>query len=127
MNEKAIKIKEIESLLSQKIMDIYKYKLEHQLTNISYKLFDRTLIVFLEGTITSPEKLLKKNNSISLAKQVREAIDSVIHPQIKGVIEEVLGVKVVDFLSDSTFDHDLTGAIAIFEFKPNKIAKHDKS
>ncbi len=127
MNQKVIKIKEIESLLSQKIMDIYSYKLEHQLTNISYKLFDRTLIVFLEGTITSPEKLLKKNNSIYLAKQVREAIDRVIHPQIKGVIEEVLNVKVVDFLSDTTIDNDLTGAIAIFEFKPKNVAKHYES
>ena len=119
MNHKAIKIKEIENLLSQKIMDIYRCQLEHQLSDISYKLFDRTLIVLLEGTITSSEKLLKNNDSVYLAKQVREAIDSVIEPQIKNTIEEVLNVKVVDFLSDTTIDNDLTGAIAIFELQPN--------
>ena len=127
MNQKVIKIKEIENWLSRKIMDIYKYQLKHQLTNISYKLLDHNLIVFLKGTITSPEKLLKKNNSSYLAKQVREVIDSAIRPQIKRVIEEVLDVKVVDFLSDTTIDHDLTGAIAIFEFKPNNISKYYKS
>lgn len=118
MNQKAIKIKEIENLLSQKIMDMYRSQLEHQLSDISYKLFDRTLVVFLEGPITSSEKLLKDNNSIYLAEQVREAIDSVIEPQIKDIIEEVLNVKVVDFLSDTTIDNDLTGAIAIFELEP---------
>ncbi|MDJ0573376.1 MAG: DUF2294 domain-containing protein [Pleurocapsa sp. MO_192.B19] len=121
MNKKAIRIKKIESLLSQKIKDVYQYQLEHQLDNVSYKLFDRTLVITLEGTITSPEKLLKDNDHFCLAKQVREAIDSVIHPQIKNIIEEVLNVKVVDFLSDTTIDNDITGAIAIFEFKPKNI------
>ena len=93
--------------------------LGHQLDNISYKLFNRTLIVMLEGTITSPEKLLKDNNLLFLAKQVREAIDSVIYPQIKEIIEEVMNVKVIDFLIDTTIDNNLTGAIAILEFKPN--------
>jgi uncharacterized protein YbcI len=119
MNTKALKVKQIENLLSQKIQDIYKNQLEHQLDNISYKLFDRTLVIVLEGTVTSSEKLLKNNDRIYLAEQVREAIDSVIQPQIKEIIEEVLDVKVVDFLSDTTIDNNLTGAIAMFEFKPN--------
>ncbi len=117
MNKKGIKIRKIETLLSQKIKDVYQDKLEHQLDNISYRLFERTLIIMMEGTITSPEKLLKSSARLDLAKQVRESIDSVIHPQIKDIIEEVLNVKVIDFLSDTTIDNDLTGAIAIFEFK----------
>ena len=121
MNNKVIKIKEIESLLSQKIKDVYRDRLEHKLDNVSYKLFDRTLVVTLDGTITSPEKLLKANDRLDLAKQVRAAIDSIIHPQIKDIIEEVLDVKVVDFLSDTTIDRDMTEANAIFEFKPKNI------
>ena len=124
MNKKEIKIKKIEPLLSQKINDVYQYQLEHQLDNISYRLFDRTLIIMLEGTITSPEKLLKNSDRLDLAKQVRESIDSVIHPQIKDIIEEVLNVRVVDFLTDTTIDKDLTGAIAIFEFKPGRTLNH---
>ena len=118
MNKKEIKINKIEPLLFRKIKDIYRDRLEHQLDNISCRLFDRTLIIMLEGIITSPEKLLKNSARLDLANQVRESIDSVIHPQIKNIIEEVLDVKVVDFLSDTTIDNDLTAAIAIFEFKP---------
>lgn len=80
----------------------------------------------LAGTITSPEKLLKNNDSFYLVKQVRVAIDKVIQPQIQNIIEETLNVKVVDFLSDTTIDRELTGAIAIFEFKQNEV-KNDKS
>lgn len=127
MDRKKLQIKKIESLLSQKIKDIYKEQLEQELNDISYQLFDHTLIITLEGIVTSPEKLLKEHNSPHLAKQVREAIDRVIQPQIQTVIEEVLNVKVIDFLSDTTIDRDLTGAIAIFELKPNDISDSYKS
>ena len=127
MNNKVIGIKKIESLLSQRIKDVYRNQLEHQLDNISYKLFDRTLIIMLEGTITSPEKLLKNHDCYGLAEQVREAIDRVIHPQIRDIIEEALNVKVIDFLSDTTIDNNLTGAIAVFELKSNDTSDNYKS
>ena len=126
MNRKVIRIKQIESLLSQKIKNVYRNLLEHKLNNVSYKLFDRTLVITLEGIITSPEKLLKDNDRLDLAKQVREAIDRIIHPQIKDIIEEVLDVKIVDYLSDTTIDNDTTGAIAIFEFEPKDIEDNYK-
>lgn len=119
MKKKTIKFQKIESILLEKIKDVYQEELEHNLDNISYKLFDRTLVITLEGIVTSPEKLLKNNDRVDLAKQVRKAVDGVIHPQIQNIIEEVLDVKVIDFLSDTTIDNDITGAIAIFEFKPN--------
>lgn len=121
MNKEVIRIRKIESLLSQKIKEVYRDCLEHKLNNISYKLFDHTLIVTLEGTVTSPEKLLKDNNRHDLAIQIRTIIDNMIHPQIQNIIEEVLNVKVVDYLSDTTIDNDLTGAIAIFEFKSRDV------
>ena len=114
-----IKFGKVEYLLSQKIKDIYQDQLEHELEHVYYKLFDRTLIVILEGAITTPEKLLKSNDNFYLAQQVRTAIDNVIHPQIKDIIEEVMDVEVTDFMSDTTIDNNITGAIAILEFKSN--------
>lgn len=121
MSNKASKIKKIESLLSQKIKNVYQERLDHRLDNISYKLSNRTLIVTLEGSITFPEKLLQENDRLYLAKQVRKAIDRILHPQIRNIIEEELDVKIVDFLSDSTVENNLTAAIAIFDFKPTDI------
>lgn len=118
MKNKAIKSQKIESVLIPKIKDIYHQELEQKLDNISYKLFDRILVILIEGIITSPEKLLQKKQRGDLAKQVRTTVDGVIHPQIKKIIEEVLEVKVIDFLTDTTMNNNLTGAIAIFEFTP---------
>lgn len=115
-----LKFNKIKYLLSEKIKNIYQEQLEHDLDSISYKLFDRTLVVILEGAITSPEKLLKDNDHLFLAKQVRTAIEDVIHPQIKDTIEEVMDVQVTDFMSDTTIDNNITGAIAILEFKSSK-------
>ena len=121
MKQRAIRLEKVESLLSQRIKNIYQNQLEHKLNNISYKLFDRTLIIVLEGTITSPEKLVRDNDRFYLAKRIRESIDSVINPQIKNSIEDIFNVKVVDFLSDTTIEREMTGAIAIFEFKSKDI------
>lgn len=115
------KFNQVKYLLSKKIKNIYQEQLEHELDDISYKLFDRTLIVILEGAVTSPEKLLQNNDHIFLAQQVRTAIDDVIHPQIKTIIEEVMDVQVTDFMSDTTIENNITGAIAILEFKSNKV------
>ncbi len=123
MNQTITKTKQIENLLSQKIQNIYKDQLKHQLDDISLKMFDRTLVVIMEGTITSPEKLLTKNDRLDLAKNVRETIDLFIKPQIKNIIEEVLEVRVIDFLSDTTIENNCTGAIAILEFKPKQTQK----
>ena len=90
MRRNGIKFNKIKSLLSQRIEDIYQQQLDHKINTISYKLFDNTLVIILEGIITSPEKLLKDNDYLYLAKQVRKAVDDVLHPQIQGIIEEVL-------------------------------------
>jgi uncharacterized protein YbcI len=119
-----IKFSKIEYILSKKIQDIYQEQLHHQLENISYKFFDHTLIVILEGAVTSLEKLLTNNNNLHLAQQVRRAIDDLIHPQIKNIIEEVMNVEIIDFMTDTTIDNNITGAIAILKFKSNKDSKN---
>ncbi|MBE9167204.1 DUF2294 domain-containing protein [Pleurocapsales cyanobacterium LEGE 06147] len=118
MSKISIATEQLEKILSPKIKSIYKKQLEHQLSNISYRLFERTLVVILEGTVTPPEQLLKQSNCQQLAEQVRRAIDRIIQPQIKTTIEEAMNVKVIDFLSDTTIDTNRTAAIAIFEFHP---------
>ena len=119
MNNK-INLCEVESLLSEKIKNIYQEQLEHELDRVYYKMFDRTLVVILEGAITTPEKVLESSDRHYLARQVRKAIDDVIHPQIKTIIEEVMEVEVTDFMSDTTINNNMTGAIAILGFKSNK-------
>lgn len=108
---------QLTTILSNKITQLYEGKLEHQLKEITYHLFDNKLMIIMEGTVTSPEKLLNCSQQQELAQEVRTVLDNVIQPQIKQLIEEVINVSVIDFLSDTTLATDRTGAIAIFELK----------
>jgi uncharacterized protein YbcI len=108
---------QLQSVLSQRIKDIYKARLKQQLNAISYHLFDKTLVIIIEGSVTQVEQLLNTNERQQLAKQMRRAIDNIINPQIKIIIEEVMKVNIIDFMSDTAIDSKRTAAIAIFEFK----------
>ncbi len=118
MPQSFIKSKKLETILSERIQNLYQKQLQHQIEEITYHFFDNTLIIMMEGTLTQAEQLLNENQHQQLAKQVREVIDKLIQPKIITSIEEVMDVKVVDFLCDTTIDTSRTGAIAILGFKP---------
>jgi uncharacterized protein YbcI len=115
MSQTTINLKRIKKNLDRNIRNIYQDRLKQQLDNISFHLFDGTLIIFIEGTVTCSEKLLQKNDRILLARRVRKAIDRVIQPQIQSAIEQVMNVRVIDFLSDTTIDNNCSFAIAILD------------
>lgn len=111
---------ELERNLSNRIRNLYGWELGRQLDEISYQWFDNQLVIIIEGTVTPPEQLLNNNSHQQLAKKVRAVFDDLIQPQIKSLIEDVLDVTVVDFLSSTTIDTGRTGAIAIFELQPKE-------
>ncbi|MEC4804836.1 MAG: DUF2294 domain-containing protein [Jaaginema sp. PMC 1079.18] len=107
--------------LFSELQQLYERELQHKLSHISCRVFDRTLVIFLEGTVTPPERILANNENQMLAREVRASLDRIIKPQIKSTIEKVLGMKIVDFLCDTTLDTDVTGAIVVFELESNKL------
>lgn len=119
MSQFFIKNPQLQKDLSQRIKKLYRENLQHQIEDINYHFFGNTLIIVMEGTLTGAERILNDNEYQMLAKQVREAIDKLIQPLIKDSIEEIMDVKVVDFLCDTTIDTSRTGAIAILGFESN--------
>ncbi|MGB3509438.1 MAG: Na-translocating system protein MpsC family protein [Microcoleaceae cyanobacterium] len=107
----------LENLLSERIKYLYEYQLQHQLRGISYQIFDNKLMMTIEGAVTPTEQILNDTSQEELAKKVRAAFDEIIQPQIKQIIEEVFGLNVVDFLSDTTIHTSRTAIIAIFQLK----------
>lgn len=65
--------------------------------------------------IAQPERILAARQNKNLAKKVRESLDQFIQPKIQKIIENVMPLKVIDFLSDATLENNCTGAIIIFE------------
>ena len=109
---------QLERLLSQKLQALYRVQLGHQPGKVTCQLFDETLAVIVENSITPPEQLLANSGQIELAEQVHADLEEAIQPQVKMLIEEVLGVSVLDLLSDATLKTGRTGIIAILGVTP---------
>ncbi|MGF1488619.1 MAG: DUF2294 domain-containing protein [Prochloraceae cyanobacterium] len=113
MNNSFTISQDLQNQISQIIKDIYSKELGHQVKEVKVKLRNSNLIIIVEGTVTKPEQLLSQTQNRKLAKQVRKFIDDVIQPQIKNSLEEAIEVKILDYLSDTVIDSNITGAIAI--------------
>jgi len=108
----------LERSLAQGIQALYRSLLGHQTSQAVCNLLDNKLIIVIENAITQPEKLLAQNGQEDLASQVRSQLESVLQLQLKELIAQVLGVGVIDLLSDATFQTGRTGTIAILESAP---------
>lgn len=108
----------LERSLAQGIQGLYRSVLGHQTSQALCNLLDNKLIIVIENAITQPEKMLAQNGQEDLASQVRSQLESVLEVALKDLIREVLGVGVIDLLSDATLETGRTGTIAILESAP---------
>ncbi|KST69995.1 DUF2294 domain-containing protein [Mastigocoleus testarum] len=110
---------QLERNLSQTIQALYTNELGHRPTKVICQLFDATLAIVIEDSITSPEQLLIEKGEDKLAEQVRYGLDEAIEPKLKELIAEVLEVKVLDLLSDATLETGRSGVIAVLSETPS--------
>src|SRR3569832_2426006 len=103
----------LERSLSQRLQALYRDQLGHQPGKVTCQLFDEKLALILEDSNTPPEQQLADHDQTKLAEQVRSELEEANKPHIRAVIEEVLGVKVLDLLSDATLETGRTGIIAV--------------
>ena len=109
---------QLERTLSQRIQALYRDQLGHQPSQVSCQILDTKIVIILENAVTQPEQLLVNSGQQELAEQVRSDLDAAIQPQLKELIEEVVGVPVIDLLSDAKLDTGRTGTIAILAKEP---------
>lgn len=109
---------QLERTLSQRIQALYRNQLEHQPSRVTCQIFDEKIAIILEDSITKPERLLVNTGEEELAEQVRSELDEALQPQLKELIEEVVGVNVIDLLSDAKLETGLTATIVILAERP---------
>ncbi|MGJ3252436.1 MAG: DUF2294 domain-containing protein [Elainellaceae cyanobacterium] len=124
---------QLERQLSQQIQALYREQLSHQPGKVSCEIFDQKIAILIEDSLTPTEQLLMREGRHELLEEVRTDLDDVIRPKLKAVIEEVLGVEVIDFMSDATPATGRSGIIAVLSTMPefrepkSKLTKPDKS
>jgi len=109
---------QLERTLSQRIQALYRTQLEHRPSKVTCQIFDEKIAIILEDSITQPEQLLVKSGQEELAEQVRSELDEALQPQLKALIEEVVGVTVVDLLSDAKLETGRTATVVILAETP---------
>ena len=109
---------QLERTLSQSIQALYRNELGHQPSKITCQIFDSKIAIIMENSLTKPEQLLAENGKEDLAEQVRSDLEEVIQPQIKALIEKIVGIDVIDLLSDSKLDTGRSGTIAVLADSP---------
>jgi uncharacterized protein YbcI len=109
---------QLERTLSQRIQALYRTQLGHQPSKVTCQIFDEKIAIILEDSVTKPEQLLVESGREELAEKVRSDLDEVIRPQLKALIEEVMGIAVIDLLSDAKLETGRSGTIAVLESTP---------
>lgn len=109
---------QLERTLSQRIQALYRTELEHQPSRVTCQIFDEKIAIILEDAITQPEQLLVSSGQDQLAEQVRLELDEALQPQLKALIEEVVGVSVIDLLSDAKLETGRSATIVVLADKP---------
>ena len=109
---------QLERTLSQRIQALYRNQLGHQPSQVTCQIFDQKIAIVLEDALTQPEQVLVESGREELAEQVRSDLDAAIEPQLKQAIEEVLGVSVIELLTDAKLDTGRSGIIAILGEAP---------
>jgi uncharacterized protein YbcI len=109
---------QLERTLSQRIQALYRTQLEHQPSRVVCQIFDEKIAIILEDSITQPEQLLVNKGQEELAEKVRSELDDALQPQLKELIEEVVGVAVIDILSNSKIETGRAATVAILANPP---------
>lgn len=132
MNRKLPTCGQIERDLSQRIQKLYRELLGHSPRKVTCKIFDCSLAIVVEDSLTILQKTLTEENKLDeAAKYINSAIDSIIKSKLKVAIEEVLEIEVHDILFDSSLKMQQSGAIAILTKTPlvrsrEPVLKHNK-
>ncbi|MGI0487619.1 DUF2294 domain-containing protein [Pantanalinema rosaneae CENA516] len=109
---------QLERTLSQRILALYRTQTGHRLERVSSQIVDRKVVIVLENSVTQPAQFLLGNGKEELAEEVHLNLNEAIQPQIRKLIEEVVGVAVIDLLSDAKLDTERTGFIALLAETP---------
>jgi len=111
--------KELEQNLSQQILLLYTTQLGHQPDGVDCHIVDKTLTIVVDNPITQPERLLAANGKQQFAELIRHNLHKAFQPQLKALVEQVIGVKVVELLGDSSIETGRTSIVVILAAVPN--------
>ncbi|BAY78346.1 hypothetical protein NIES25_48200 [Nostoc linckia NIES-25] len=108
-------IGQLETELSDQVKNLYNEKLGQPPTQIICHFFDTEIVISLENSVTLVEETLLQGGYDNLAEQVRLYLDKLIKPQLKKIIEQIVGKPVLDLMTNTNLATGRTGIIVVLK------------
>lgn len=118
MTERMLTHKQLERELSQKIRALYNVKLDFVPRKVTCKLFSRYLAIVVEEAMTPLEQSLLAGGKTDLILQVQKEISQIFRSSLSEIVEEIVGVKVVAVLTNTTLTGNKCGTLVILSESP---------
>ncbi|MEH2234856.1 DUF2294 domain-containing protein [Nostoc sp.] len=112
-------IAQLEIEISQRMIKLYNDRIGKPPSQIICHFFDTEIVISLENSVTQAEQTLLKGGYDSLAEQVRLYLDKIIKPELKNLIEEIIGQPVLYLMTNTNLATSRTGIIVVFNQLPD--------
>ncbi|MDM9581595.1 DUF2294 domain-containing protein [Nostoc sp. GT001] len=111
-------IGQLETEISQRIISLYNDRLGKSPSQIICHFFDAEIVISLENSVTQAEQTLLKGGYDTLAEQVRLYLEKIIKPDLKKLIEEIIGQPVLYLMTNTNLATGRTGIVVILKELP---------
>ncbi|MEM6500786.1 MAG: DUF2294 domain-containing protein [Cyanobacteria bacterium P01_C01_bin.89] len=109
---------QLEREISQRVNALYRSELSHQPGKITCQLFENKAVIVIEKSISRPEQLLKEHAKDDVAEDAHAGIKAFFREKVRESIEDLLQVKVLDTLFDSSLESHLSSVVVVLEKPP---------
>ncbi|MEH2176131.1 DUF2294 domain-containing protein [Nostoc sp.] len=111
-------IGQLETEISQRIINLYNNKLGKSPSQIICHFFDTEIVISIENSVTQAEQTLLKGGYATLAEQVRLYLEKIIKPDLKNLIEEIIGQPVLYLMTNTNLTTGRSGIVVILKELP---------
>ncbi|MEH2259590.1 DUF2294 domain-containing protein [Nostoc sp.] len=108
-------IGQLETEISQRIINLYNDRLGKSPSQIICHFFDTEIVISIENSVTPAEQTLLKGGYDTLAEQVRLYLEKIIKPDLKNLIEEIIGQPVLYLMTNTNLRTGRTGIVVILK------------
>ncbi len=108
-------IGQLETAISQRIINLYNDRLGKSPSQIICHFFDTEIVISIENSVTQAEQTLLKGGYDTLAEQVRLYLEKIIKPDLKNLIEEIIGQPVLYLMTNTNLTTGRTGIVVILK------------
>ncbi|NJK50748.1 DUF2294 domain-containing protein [Candidatus Gracilibacteria bacterium] len=104
---------QLERTILQQVQRLYRQRIGQRPSKAICQLFDEKLSVVLWDAISVTEQTLLDIGREELAKEVRSQLHEAMKPQLKTLLEEIVGTSIITVLIDSDLNSGFSSITAI--------------